>query len=74
MKLSLSQQTVYEMCMHSWDTPRATATLLTPHPLPDSPQADEGEEQQTPRAAFVTLRAQLRAARKETFDLTATAR
>ena len=78
MKLSLSQQTVYEMCMHSWDTPRPTAPLLTPHPLPDSPpgeaQEDDGKEQKTANATFVTLRVQLRAARKEIFDLTASGR
>jgi hypothetical protein len=81
MKLTLSPPTVYEMCMHSWDTPTPSQmTAPLPTPLPDSTTHCEDvakdKEQQPEHAThvFVTLRAQLRAAKREIFDLTASLR
>jgi hypothetical protein len=79
MKLTLSAPTVYEMCMHSWDTPTPTTAPLL-NPLPDSTTHCEDvakDQEQRPEHAthvFVTLRAQLRAAKRENFDLTASLR
>ena len=76
MKLTLSPPTVYEMCMHSWDTPTPSLTTA-PLLLPDSTThcedvaKDKGQWPEHATHVFVTLRAQLRAAKREIFDLTA---
>jgi len=81
MKLTLSPTTVYEMCMHSWDTPTPSHTTAPlPTPLSDSTSRCEDigkdKEQRAEHAThvFVTLRAQLRESKREIFDLTASLR